>query len=444
MRKRLSGFNNHYDNVISSIGSNSYDSSTNSNEISLMTDNDDDNNNIAMSSGTSRNNVHVSDGFPDNPGSVNEVDGINSILPSLDQTDEIDQTEGAGAGRTTKGKAAILVCIINLLNTVAGTGMLGLPAAYAGAGFVTGSILLIVASFFSIMGLRLLAISAKTVHGNNGIASFYSVASAAVPQFSFFIDAAVAIKGFGVATSYFITVGDCMSDSFRYILRSASSSSSSSNTDDSLGDQADSASILTSRHFWVVLALLLVLPISFFKTLSALKYTSSFSLVLILSLAVIIIMFAEGIFDPCQTNYLDYGDAYEYKQQNQNDEAQRLMEYYQNPNDDGADFDDDTCRGDTYLVNNFDSTIKNISIFIFSFACQQNVFTIVNELKNATQTRIDIVLVTAIGAALVLYLFVAVEGYRTYGSEVKGDLLLNYPQTGLVTMVSFLYPNLVH
>ena len=50
----------------------------------------------------------------------------------------------------------------------------------------------------------------------------------------------------------------------------------------------------------------------------------------------------------------------------------------------------------------------------------------------------DTVLVTSIGAALILYLFVAIEGYRTYGSEVRGDILLNYPQTGLVTMVHLL------
>lgn len=314
-------------------------------------------------------------------------------------------------------KATIVVSIINLLNTVAGTGMLGLPKAYAGAGFISGSIILIFASFFSIMGLRLLAISAKTVHGacnargNDTVAtatsaaSFYSVATAAVPQFAIFIDAAVAIKGFGVATSYFITVGDCMSDSFKYILQHYSKNDNNKNN---IIVTTVWESMLTSRHFWIASALVFVLPISFFKTLRALKFASTFSLGLIYMLAIVILLYAQGVFEPCQD-----------QNQQQNQEQ-----------------DDNPCRGGTQLITTFDSTIKNIAIFVFSFACHQNTFTIVNELKNATRKRVDTVFVSAILLALILYLVVAIEGYRTYGSEVKGDILLNYPQTGLVTMVS--------
>ena len=57
-------------------------------------------------------------------------------------------------------------------------------------------------------------------------ASFYSVVSAALGRKGAkFIEAAMSIKGFGVATSYFITVGDCMADSFRYILGTATARS---------------------------------------------------------------------------------------------------------------------------------------------------------------------------------------------------------------------------
>ena len=163
------------------------------------------------------------------------------------------------------------------------------------------------------------------------------------------------------------------------------------------------------------------MPISFFKTLSALKFTSSFSLILIYMLAIVIILYAEGIFEPCDDT-ISYNDV---------DDIVMAMD-----DDEGEEYEDNTCKGETHLVTNFDSTIQNIAIFVFSFACQQNVFTIVNELYNATRSRVDCVLFTAIGLALILYIVVAIEGYRTYGSEVKGDILLNYPQTGLVTMVS--------
>jgi len=40
--------------------------------------------------------------------------------------------------------------------------------------------------------------------------SFYSVATKALPKFTIVIDGAVAIKCFGVATSYLIVIGDVM------------------------------------------------------------------------------------------------------------------------------------------------------------------------------------------------------------------------------------------
>ena len=121
--------------------------------------------------------------------------------------------------------AGIASCVINLLNTVAGAGMLGLPGAYAGSGFFMGTVLLVIAAFFSGLGLHLLSVSARTAQerlNTRKPASFYTVATAAMPEFAIFIDAAVALKCFGVATGYFVTVGDCMVDSFHYLFRNFS------------------------------------------------------------------------------------------------------------------------------------------------------------------------------------------------------------------------------
>jgi amino acid permease len=123
------------------------------------------------------------------------------------------------------------------------------------------------------------------------------------------------------------------------------------------------------------------------------------------------VLYAEGAFEPCEDRH-----------------------YY--PIEDDQQNNDETCRGELDIVTNFDSTMKNLAIFVFSFTCHQNVFSIVNELERPTQRRVDSVIALAIGSAFVLYMIVAIEGYKTYGSNVKGDILLNYPQNGLVTMVS--------
>jgi Amino acid permeases len=135
------------------------------------------------------------------------------------------------------------------------------------------------------------------------------------------------------------------------------------------------------------------------------------SLVLIYSLAVGIVLFAQGVFDPCES--MNVNDNY-------------LEETDQNI---------DSCKGETQMITNFDGTVQNLAIFVFSFTCHQNVFAITNELKKPTQKRVDRVIIIAIGGALVLYMMVAIEGYRTYGTQVKGDILLNYPQNMLVTVM---------
>lgn len=353
---------------------------------------------------------------------TDNVTGTDIIYTYNDEgsSAEIQQQRGDNEV-VAANKASTLSSVINLLNTVAGAGMLGLPGAYAGSGFLVGTLLLMIAAFFSALGLHLLSVCAATAKArsrDNKPASFYTVAISAMPQFAIAIDAAVALKCFGVATGYFVTVADCMVDSFRYIFRNFSAG------DESPAEEIEKM-VFTNRQFWVTCALLSVIPISFFKTLDALKFTSMLALILIYSLAIGIILFAQGVFDPCENNSnLQYYQEGEY--------GPRA----------------DACQGETQMVTSFDGAVKNLAIFVFSFTCHQNVFAITNELRRPTQSRVDTVIFLAIGSALVLYLAVAIEGYRTYGTEVKGDILLNYPQNMLVTamrigiaiMVIFSYP----
>eukprot|EP00550_Attheya_septentrionalis_P000212 CAMPEP_0198290390 /NCGR_PEP_ID=MMETSP1449-20131203/8285_1 /TAXON_ID=420275 /ORGANISM="Attheya septentrionalis, Strain CCMP2084" /LENGTH=655 /DNA_ID=CAMNT_0043988895 /DNA_START=207 /DNA_END=2174 /DNA_ORIENTATION=+ len=330
-------------------------------------------------------------------------------------------------------KATIGSSVVTLLNTVAGAGMLGLPGAYAGSGFVTGTILLGIAAFFSANGLRLLAMSAKKVNAPH--ASFYTVASAAMPEFTMAIDLAVALKCFGVATGYFITVGDCMVDAFHFFFHQFS------DPNHSLYE------VLTSRQTWILTGLALVAPISFFKTLDALKFTSTLSLLLIYGLAIGIVLYAQGILDPCEgfskhTNATNSITQYQHGAISEAEMEYQDIYYTDVEHNVSATADGmnngtttETCQGGEELVMGITSTLKNLSIFVFSFTCHQNVFAVVNEMERPTLRRINVVIFISIGSALVLYLVVAVEGYRTYGSHVLGDILLNYPHTAPVTLM---------
>ena len=134
----------------------------------------------------------------------------------------------------SRGAASVFSCVCNLANTILGSGMLGLPGAFAGAGSLTGTVLLLAAAAFSSNGLRLLSLSAAKV-GYREPTSFYAVANAAYPSFTSIIDITVALKCFGVATSYLIIVGDTMVDTMKYFCGK------------------DSTLIWVERHLWVMI-----------------------------------------------------------------------------------------------------------------------------------------------------------------------------------------------
>jgi len=327
---------------------------------------------------------------------------------SVDSTGDGDRNESSQSKSSRaisssllykKGESSIASCIINLSNTILGSGMLGLPYAYAQTGHVLGTLLMIFAASSSSFALHFLSECALK---DKLPSSFYSVATKALPKFTIVIDGAVAIKCFGVATSYLIVIGDVMPEAVQYM----QGSSTLTNT----GWQA--------RELWITVGWLSVVPLCLLRNVDALKYTSFAAIVFVMFLGMLIVLYSCGL---------------------QNDEQL-------NPCADVPA--GQPCRGPT---DNFDTSIntgKVFSIFIFAFTCQQNIFAVVNEIKTPVIGAVNKVIGASIGLALVTYLVVAIAGYSTYGSLVKSDVLLNYPRNATTTvarvfvalLVAFSYP----
>ena len=175
------------------------------------------------------------------------------------------------------GSATIRSSTFNLANTILGAGMLGLPHAFAQCGVLMGLLLLLVFSFFSSLGLYLLS-SAADMSGRP--AGFRAVAEGAYPGLGLLIDGAIAIKCFGVATSYLIVVGDSLP----------------------LAMPDDAPSLLLERRFWSVIAAAAIAPLAFLRRVDALRFTSLVALACILFITLIIVLFAlvqSGDLDPC-------------------------------------------------------------------------------------------------------------------------------------------------
>ena len=242
--------------------------------------------------------------------------------------------------------------VFNLANTILGAGMLGIPAAFAQCGMVVGLLLLVIFAGLSGLGLHLLS-SACDLSGRP--ASFHAVAERAVPGSGVLIDAAIAIKCFGVATSYLIVVGDSVPKALR-----------------SFG----APHALLNRRLWTVCAALAVTPLAYLRQIDALRHTSSIALGCILLITVLVVTFAARpvtpFFDACITDGRAPGSL-------------------------------PPCQPDDVVAaSDVGSTLSALPVFTFAFTCHQNIVSISNELGPGPTTRRRVLAVILIAEALSL------------------------------------------
>ena len=277
---------------------------------------------------------------------------------------------------------------VNLTNSIIGSGILGLPYAFSACGWYLGVTLILLAGMATSYSLHMLSLCSLKVEQP---ASFYKVAQASIPRFTFLIDAAVASMTFGVGVSYLIVIGGLMPDVAKYL---------------------EWGSFMETRYIWVTFGFCIVGPMSCLKTLDALKYTSAAAVFFVRFIALRIFSYAvDEDINPCD--------------------------------DDGNDCVGNYSDGQVNI-----STFKVLGVFIFAYTCQMNMFPVVNELKNPTIKRFDTVSSSAILCAGSMYLLVSLSGYSVYGNEVDPNVLISFPDTPATTvariftslLVAFSYP----
>jgi amino acid permease len=132
-----------------------------------------------------------------------------------------------------------------------GAGILAMPSAYAALGYVPATCMILLAATFAAFGLHLLVNSSQYIGRG---ATVNKLANLTYPQASILFDVAIALKCFGVAISYLVVIGDVMPSIV-------------------LGMGCDNP-ILISRHFWLLVSAILMMPLTFLKRMDSLKYTS--------------------------------------------------------------------------------------------------------------------------------------------------------------------------
>ncbi|KAI9281066.1 transmembrane amino acid transporter protein-domain-containing protein [Sporodiniella umbellata] len=288
--------------------------------------------------------------------------------------------------------ATITSCSINLANTILGTGMLAMPSALASVGLIPGIVLILYAGCTSGLGLYFLSQCATRVGHRE--ASFTSLSKLTWPKLGVFFDLAIAVKCFGVAVSYLIIIGDLMPQVLLSFFH---------------GSQ--DVELLMDRRFWISIFMVIAVgPLSYLRRLDSLKYTSLIALFAVVYLVAIVV--------------------YHFISPNFPMPPAESIEYF-----------------------NFSTRIfGQLPVFIFAFTCHQNLFSVYNELEDNSEKSIVKVITTSIGSAGFIYEVVAVLGYLSFGKYVKGNIILEYPQSyfvaggrlAIVILVIFSYPLQAH
>lgn len=299
---------------------------------------------------------------------------------SSNDEDDNDKEDVRSQSKTIESKAmhqaSWMSCVINLSSTILGAGILGVPYAISQMGWIPGLLSLFLAALLSAFGLHLMAECALQLPG---VSSFYAVALFTVPELATLVDILVTVKGFGTVTAYVLVIADSLTLAFK----------------------SSPWPFLRSR-FWVIsLSYVIIGPLSYFPSLDSLKFSSALSVVMVFVLTLMIVVYAmhakNTIFDPCPTTHT-------------------------------VSPDDMVCSADSVVfAGRTSSFLRAFPIFLFGFTCQQNAFTVVNELKDPTRKRLNSIFLTSVASSWAVNMIVGICGYATFGAMAHSDILKNYP-----------------
>ncbi|KAL3493243.1 transmembrane amino acid transporter protein-domain-containing protein [Aspergillus germanicus] len=317
----------------------------------------------------------------------------NTVSTAQSVEDEVWERGGRGKQNPgMQGQASWLSCVINLVNTIVGAGVLAMPLAISHMGIALGTFVILWSGVAAGFGLYLQSRCAQYL--DRGNASFFALSQMTYPNAAVIFDAAIAIKCFGVGVSYLIIIGDLMPGVVQGFVG---------------GEPA--FDFLVDRHFWVTAFMLIIIPLSYLRRLDSLKYTSVAALV---SMAYLVV----------------------------------LVVYHFIIGDTKAD------RGPIRVIHWAGAvpTLSSFPVIVFAFTCHQNMFSILNEIQNNSHFRTTAVVFASIGSSATTYILVAITGYLSFGNSVGGNIVGMYPpglwatigRAAIVILVMFSYPLQCH
>ncbi|XP_027877729.1 putative sodium-coupled neutral amino acid transporter 11 isoform X1 [Xiphophorus couchianus] len=260
-------------------------------------------------------------------------------------------------------RCSMISASFNFINSIIGSGIIGLPYALNQAGLPFGLLLLMLVGFITDYSIVLLIKGGNLSRSN----SYQSLVQNTFGFPGFLILSALQfLYPFIAMISYNITTGDTLTKVFQRIP----------------GVGPDH--ILAERHFVILLSTcLFTLPLSLYRNIERLGKVSFLSMVLTLTI-LIIVMIRAATLGP---QIVPTENAWAFAKWN---------------------------------------SIQAVGVMSFAFICHHNSFLIYNSLEHPTLSNWSRVTHISVGSALIISAAFAVAGYTTFTGYTQGDIFENY------------------
>lgn len=261
---------------------------------------------------------------------------------------------------------------INLLKTIIGSGILYIPMLFKTFGIVPTFFLMFISCIFSITGQLIYTYCNFNLNDRSN--NLTSLSNKSIPNISILVDFFVFFKCFGVSTSYLIIIRELLPNLLNNIF---------------------GPSIISDPKMSLLIFLSFIGPITFFRELRSLKYTSFLGL-----MAIMTILLAS------------------------------IVIYFNTPKSD--------LHTKSYEPIDIDA-LGATGTFVFAFTCHQNLISVQNELsKNEPENVKKIIYSTAI-ASFIIYMLFGYINYSLFNDNMYDNILKSYPNTKFTLFLHFLY-----
>jgi len=340
--------------------------------------------------------------------SLSSNDGMNSIDIGGDLVGTHHHSTNKKTTKTTtttdettnsSNKSSLLGAYANLVNTIVGAGIIGIPYAIKETGLVTGVVLIIMVAIFTDKSMRLLVETGKSVN----VSSYETLMETAFGYSGFvFITLNMFVLNYGALICYLLIIKDTIPTLLFGSL---------------VSPQTQSITLLFSSLF-------IILPLSMQKDMADLSKTSTMSVFFDIIMVLII-----AIFSPVRESI-----------------AQAAAAASSSAASESSLFFTDTTTaassvgGLSQIISEsilFPKTVfVGLGVLSFAFVCQDSSFLIAGSFQNPTKKRWSTVTRSALLTCSTLATIIGVTGYLGFRENTEGNILNNFSSSSSSSLLS--------